>query len=158
VAIGRSHIAVLVATLLLMIGLHALLRYTRIGKALRAVAEDHVAAALLGVPVERTIATTFLLSGLLAGAAGVLTSLVYHTITPFIGLNILLKGMTAMIIGGLGNVYGAMFGGVVVGILETFTVNYLSSSYQDVVVFAAMILVLMFRPAGLFGVQTRDRV
>ncbi|MSQ72367.1 MAG: branched-chain amino acid ABC transporter permease [Betaproteobacteria bacterium] len=155
---GLSHIAILVVTLLIMVGLHALLRYTRIGKAMRAVAEDHVAASLLGVPVGRTIATTFLISGLLAGAAGILTSLVYHTITPFIGLNILLKGMTGMVIGGLGNVYGAMFGGVVVGILETLAVNYLSSIYQDVVVFAALILVLMFKPAGLFGVQIRDRV
>src|SRR5258708_3736565 len=74
-----------------------------------------------------------------------------------LGLNILLKGMTGMVIGGLGNVYGAMFGGVLVGVLEVLAVSYLSSSYQDVLVFAALIAVLMFKPAGFFGVQVRDR-
>jgi branched-chain amino acid transport system permease protein len=157
VLIGLSHLAILAVTVALMGGLHLLLRHTRLGKAMRAVAENHVTAALLGVPVERTIALTFLISGLLAGAAGLLTSLVYHTITPFIGLNILLKGMTGMVIGGLGNVYGAMVGGVLVGILEVLAVSYLSSAYQDVIVFAALIAVLMFKPAGIFGVQIRDR-
>ena len=157
VTVGLSHLVILGVTLALMVGLHVLLRHTRLGKAMRAVAENHVTAALLGVPVERTIAFTFLISGVLAGAAGVLTSLVYHTITPFIGLNILLKGMTGMVIGGLGNVYGAMFGGVLVGVLEVLAVSYLSSSYQDVLVFAALIAVLMFKPAGFFGVQVRDR-
>lgn len=157
VAVGFSHLIILGITVALMVGLHLLLRRTRLGKAMRAVAENHTTAALLGVPVERTIAFTFLISGVLAGAAGVLTSLVYHTITPFIGLNILLKGMTGMVIGGLGNVYGAMFGGLVVGILEVLAVGYLSSSYQDVLVFAALIAVLAFKPAGLFGVQVRDR-
>jgi branched-chain amino acid transport system permease protein len=157
VTVGLSHLIILGVTLALMVGLHVLLRHTRLGKAMRAVAENHVTAALLGVPVERTIAFTFLISGVLAGAAGVLTSLVYHTITPFIGLNILLKGMTGMVIGGLGNVYGAMFGGVLVGVLEVLAVSYLSSSYQDVLVFAALIAVLMFKPAGFFGVHVRDR-
>jgi len=157
ITVGLSHLVILGVTVALMVGLHVLLRHTRLGKAMRAVAENHVTAALLGVPVERTIAFTFLISGVLAGAAGALTSLVYHTITPFIGLNILLKGMTGMVIGGLGNVYGAMFGGVLVGVLEVLAVSYLSSSYQDVLVFAALIAVLMFKPAGFFGVQVRDR-
>ena len=157
IMVGLSHLVILGVTLALMVGLHVLLRHTRLGKAMRAVAENHVTAALLGVPVERTIAFTFLISGVLAGAAGSLTALVYHTITPFIGLNILLKGMTGMVIGGLGNVYGAMFGGVLVGVLEVLAVSYLSSSYQDVLVFAALIAVLMFKPAGFFGVQVRDR-
>jgi branched-chain amino acid transport system permease protein len=157
ISVGLSHLVILGVTVALMLGLHLLLKRTRLGKAMRAVAENHVTAALLGVPVERTIAFTFLISGILAGAAGALTSLVYHTITPFIGLNILLKGMTGMVIGGLGNVYGAMFGGVLVGILEVLAVGYLSSSYQDVLVFGALIAVLMFKPAGFFGIQVRDR-
>ena len=156
-SIGLSQLIVLGVTVALMIGLHLLLTRTRLGRAMRAVAENHVTASLLGVPVERTIAFTFLISGILAGAAGALTSLVYHTITPFVGLNILLKGMTGMVIGGLGNVYGAMFGGVLVGILEVLAVGYLTSSYQDVLVFAALIAVLMFKPAGFFGTQVRDR-
>jgi branched-chain amino acid transport system permease protein len=157
ISVGLSHLVILGVTVALMLGLHLLLKRTRLGKAMRAVAENHVTAALLGVPVERTIAYTFLISGILAGAAGALTSLVYHTITPFIGLNLLLKGMTGMVIGGLGNVYGAMFGGVLVGMLEVLAVGYLSSSYQDVLVFAALIAVLMFKPAGFFGIQVRDR-
>ena len=157
ISVGLSQLVVLGVTVALMIGLHLLLTRTRLGKAMRAVAENHVTAALLGVPVERTIAFTFLISGILAGAAGALTSLVYHTITPFIGLNILLKGMTGMVIGGLGNVYGAMFGGVLVGVLEVLAVGYLSSSYQDVLVFAVLIGVLMFKPAGFFGIHVRDR-
>lgn len=157
ITVGLSHLVILGVTVALMIGLHVLLTRTRLGKAMRAVAENHVTAALLGVPVERTIAFTFLISGVLAGAAGALTSLVYHTITPFIGLNILLKGMTGMVIGGLGNVYGAMVGGIVVGMLEVLAVGYLSSAYQDVIVFAALIAVLMFKPSGIFGVQVRER-
>lgn len=157
VVVGLSHLVILAVTIALMVALHLLLKYSRLGKAMRAVAENHVAASLLGVPVDRTIAWTFLISGVLAGAAGILTSLVYHTLTPFIGLNILLKGMTGMVIGGLGNVQGAMVGGLVVGLLEVFAVSYLSSSYQDVIVFAALIAVLMFKPAGLFGIQMRER-
>src|SRR5258708_3238878 len=127
------------------------------GSVALAIAPPIALRALLGLPVDRSIAFPFLSAGVLAGAAGSLTSLVYRTITPFIGLNILLKGMTGMVIGGLGNVYGAMFGGVLVGVLEVLAVSYLSSSYQDVLVFAALIAVLMFQPAGFFGVQVRDR-
>jgi branched-chain amino acid transport system permease protein len=155
--ISASALLIIVTTLVLMAGLHLVLKRTRLGSAIRAVAESFTTAALLGIPVERTIALTIVVSGLLAGAAGVLTSLVYHTVTPFIGLNLLLKGMTGMVLGGLGNVYGAMIGGLLVGILETLTVSYGSSSYQDIVVFATLILVLMFRPAGLLGTQIRER-
>ena len=123
----------------------------RIGKAIRTVAENFTTAALLGVNVERTIAITMVISGILAGVAAVLTSLAYTTITPFISLNLLLKGMTCMVIGGLGNVYGAMVGGLLVGVLESMTVGYWGATYQDVVVYGTMIAVLMFRPAGIFG-------
>jgi branched-chain amino acid transport system permease protein len=157
VTIGATHIVIIVTTLALMLGLHLLLTRTRLGKAMRAVSESNVIAALLGIPVERTIAVTLVISGVLAGAAGALTSLVYHTITPFIGLNLLLKGMTGMVLGGLGNVYGAMLGGLLVGLLETLVVSYWSSTYQDLVVFSVLILTLMFRPAGLLGSQIRER-
>ena len=99
VIVTASQILIIVTTFVLMIGLHFLLAYSRVGKAMRAVAESSIVAALLGIPVERTVATTLVISGALAGAAGALTSLVYHTITPFIGLNLLLKGMTAMVLG-----------------------------------------------------------
>ena len=157
VVITASQVVVIATTLLLMFALHLLLTRTRLGQAMRAVAENTVVASLLGIPVERTIAMTLVISGVSAGAAGALTSLVYHTITPFIGLNLLLKGMTGMVLGGLGNVYGAMLGGVAVGLIETLIVSYWSSTYQDVVVFGVLILTLMFRPAGLLGTHIRER-
>jgi branched-chain amino acid transport system permease protein len=157
VEITASQAVVIGTTLILMFALHLLLTRSRLGQAMRAVAEDTVVASLLGIPVERTIAMTLVISGVLAGAAGALTSLVYHTITPFIGLNLLLKGMTGMVLGGLGNVYGAMLGGVAVGLIETMIVSYWSSTYQDVVVFGVLILTLMFRPAGLLGTHIRER-
>ncbi|MFI5011644.1 MAG: branched-chain amino acid ABC transporter permease [Hyphomicrobiales bacterium] len=157
VTIAATHVVIILTTLALMIGLHLLLTRTRLGMAMRAVSESNTVAALLGIPVERTVASTLVISGALAGAAGALTSLVYHTITPFIGLNLLLKGMTGMVLGGLGNVYGAMLGGLLVGLLETLVVSYWSSTYQDLVVFSVLILTLMFRPAGLLGAQIRER-
>jgi branched-chain amino acid transport system permease protein len=157
VSIAETHVVIIVTTLVLMFGLHVLLTRTRLGMAMRAVAESNTIAALHGIPVERTVAATLVISGVFAGAAGVLTSLVYHTITPFIGLNLLLKGMTGMVLGGLGNVYGAMLGGLLVGLLETLVVGYGSSTYQDVVVFGVLILTLMLRPAGLLGSQIRER-
>jgi branched-chain amino acid transport system permease protein len=157
VTIAATHIVIIATTIVLMLALHLLLTRMRLGQAMRAVAESTTVAALLGIPVERTIAATLVISGLLAGAAGALTSLVYHTITPFIGLNLLLKGMTGMVLGGLGNVYGAMLGGVLVGLIETLVVSYWSSTYQDLVVFGVLILTLMFRPAGLLGAQIRER-
>lgn len=157
VSISASQILIVAVTLVIMFALHLLLVRTRIGKAIRAVAESMTTASLLGVNVERTIAITLIISGILAGIAAVLTSFAYTTITPFIGLNLLLKGMTGMIIGGLGNVYGAMVGGIIVGLLETFTVGYWSATYQDVVVYGVMIAVLMFRPSGMFGAKIRKR-
>ncbi len=157
VTIAETHVVIIVTTLVLMFGLHLLLTRTRLGMAMRAVAESNTIAALLGIPVERTVAATLVISGVLAGAAGELTSLVYHTVTPFVGLNLLLKGMTGMVLGGLGNVYGAMLGGLLVGLLETLVVGYGSSTYQDVVVFGVLILTLMLRPAGLLGSQIRER-
>lgn len=157
VTVGASQILIIAVALAMMVALHLLLVRTRIGKAIRAVAESASTAALLGVNVERTIAVTLIISGVLAGIAAVLTSFAYTTITPFIGLNLLLKGMTGMIIGGLGNVYGAMVGGIIVGLLETFTVGYWNATYQDVVIYGVMIAVLMFRPAGIFGAKIRKR-
>jgi branched-chain amino acid transport system permease protein len=157
VTVSASQILIIAVALAMMVALHLLLVRTRVGKAIRAVAESMTTAALLGVNVERVIATTLVISGVLAGIAAVLTSFAYTTITPFIGLNLLLKGMTGMIIGGLGNVYGAMVGGIVVGLLETFTVGYWDATFQDVVVYGVMIAVLMFRPAGIFGARIRKR-
>ncbi len=157
VTVTLTHILIILVTLAIMLALHLLLTRARIGKAIRTVAENFTTAALLGVNVERTIAITMVISGILAGVAAVLTSLAYTTITPFISLNLLLKGMTCMVIGGLGNVYGAMVGGLLVGVLESMTVGYWGATYQDVVVYGTMIAVLMFRPAGIFGTVIKKR-
>lgn len=157
VMVSLTHIVIFSITALIMVGIHLFLKRTRTGRALRAVAENYTVASLLGVHVERVIAITLIISGLLAGVTGVLTSFVYHTITPFIGLNLLNKGMTGMVLGGLGNVYGAMIGGVIVGFLETMTVGYWSATYQDALVFMTLVGVLMFRPSGIFGVRIQER-
>jgi branched-chain amino acid transport system permease protein len=157
ITVSLSHLVIILTASLIMIAMHLFLKRTRTGKAIRAVAESYSTASLLGIHVEKIIAITVIISGFLAGATGVLTSFAYHTITPFIGFNLLIKGLTGMVLGGMGNVYGAMIGGVIVGFLETMAVNYWSAIYQDALVFAALMAVLMFRPAGLLGVRIQER-
>lgn len=157
ITVSLSHLVIILTASLIMIAMHLFLKRTRTGKAIRTVAESYSTASLLGIHVEKIIAITVIISGFLAGATGVLTSFAYHTITPFIGFNLLIKGLTGMVLGGMGNVYGAMIGGVIVGFLETMAVNYWSAIYQDALVFAALMAVLMFRPAGLLGVRIQER-
>jgi len=124
---------------------------------MRALAENRTTAMLMGVNVERMIQGTFLVAGILAGAAGVLLTSVYNTVTPFVGLNLSVKGITAITIGGMGNTYGAIVAGLLIGVLETLTVAYGSASYRDALVFALLVLILMVRPQGLLGVRFPER-
>jgi branched-chain amino acid transport system permease protein len=93
---------------------------------------------------------------MLAGIAGILIGLAFHALTPYMGINVLLKAMTVMILGGLGNAIGAMVGGLIIGLIETFTVGYWSASYRDALVFVILILVLIFKPSGLFGTRQHE--
>ncbi|HTD79180.1 MAG TPA: branched-chain amino acid ABC transporter permease [Chloroflexota bacterium] len=140
----------------LMAALSLTLTRTKLGLAMRAIAENPRTAALLGVPVEEVIIFTFVVSGALAGASGVLTGMVFHTINPFMGFNATLKGMTIMVLGGLGNVPGAMLAGLGIGLIETLSVAYGSATFRDALVFGLLIAALVFRPQGLLGTRIHE--
>lgn len=142
------------AALVLMLVLGIVIARTSFGRAVRAVSESPEVAELLGVNTRRVVALTFLTSGLLAGAAGMLVTMRTGSVGPFIGLSIGLKGLAVMVIGGLGNFRGAVVAGILLGLLEVMTVAYGPSSYTDMVVWVALVLFLLFRPTGLFGLNT----
>jgi branched-chain amino acid transport system permease protein len=144
---------------LMLVGLNYLVNATRVGKAIRAVAQDMPTASLMGINVNRIISLTFLVGGLLGGAAGVLYALKFTRIDPFIGFFPGLKAFTAAVLGGIGNMTGALLGGIILGLLETFAGSYMGvftmgaagSEYKDIFAFSILILVLIFRPQGLMG-------
>ena len=151
VTITSVQLLILGVALALMIALHLFVARTRLGMAMRATAESVVAARLLGIETSRIIVLTFAIASALGGAAGVLVGLSFNAISPFMGIDMGIKGLAIMLIGGLGNVQGAMVGGIVLGIVEVLSVAYLASSYRDAFAFAIMIAILLFRPQGLFG-------
>jgi branched-chain amino acid transport system permease protein len=144
-------------TLPLLLALMGFVRYTWMGKAIRAVAQDREAAAMMGVSVERVIATAFFLGGALAGAAGMMVGLYLNTGRYLMGFDIGLKAFTAAVLGGIGNLPGALLGGYAIGFLSAFSDQYISSSWTRAVVFAILILVLVFRPWGLLGQPPPER-
>jgi len=161
IALGISvkSIIVITAAVLMLVGLNYLVNATRIGKAIRAVAQDRQTASLMGINVNRIISLTFLVGGLLGGAAGVLYALKFTRIDAFVGFFPGLKAFTAAVLGGIGNITGALLGGIVLGMLETFAGSYLGvftmgaagSEYKDIFAFSILIIVLIFRPQGLMG-------
>ena len=157
--ISIKSIIVIVAAVLMLVGLNYLVNATKVGKAIRAVAQDRATASLMGIDVNRIISLTFLVGGLLGGAAGVLYALKFTRIDPFVGFFPGLKAFTAAVMGGIGNLTGALLGGIVLGMLETFAGSYMGvftmgaagTEYKDIFAFAILILVLIFRPQGLMG-------
>ncbi|GAC1441160.1 MAG: branched-chain amino acid ABC transporter permease [Vulcanimicrobiaceae bacterium] len=145
---------ILGVALALMLALAYVMRRTPLGRAVRAVAEDRVAAALLGIDLERTIALTFFIASALGGAAGILVGLQYDSVSLEMGARIELKGLAIVILGGMGSVTGAVIGAFVLGAVETLSVAYVSSSYRDAVAFGVMFLILVVRPSGLLGKRT----
>jgi branched-chain amino acid transport system permease protein len=154
-----KSIIVIVAAMLMLIGLNYLVNATKVGRAIRAVAQDRSTASLMGIDVNRIISLTFLIGGTLGGAAGVLYALKFTRIDPFVGFFPGLKAFTAAVLGGIGNLTGALLGGIVLGMLETFAGAYMSAftmgaagaEYKDIFAFSILILVLIFRPHGLMG-------
>ena len=138
-------------SVLLMLLMIWVLRRTRLGQALRAISESPKAAALLGIPVERLFHLTSFAAAALGGAAGILIGLSFDAISPFMGQPMLHKGIAAIILGGLGDVRGAVLGGLFLGAAEVFAVTFLSSEYRDALSFGLLFLVLLWRPQGLFG-------
>ncbi|HXH84620.1 MAG TPA: branched-chain amino acid ABC transporter permease [Candidatus Tectomicrobia bacterium] len=163
--ISVKSLVVIAAALLMLWGLHALVNRTKIGTAIRATAEDQAAASLMGIDVNRVISLTFLIGGAMGGAAGVLFGVQYGLINPYTGFIPGLKAFTAAVLGGIGNIPGAMIGGLVLGLLEAFAASYLSlltggafgAEYKDIFAFSMLILILIFRPKGLLGEVVRER-
>jgi branched-chain amino acid transport system permease protein len=163
--VSVKSLVVIVAALLMLWALHVLVNRTKIGTAIRAVAEDQTAASLMGINVNRIISLTFLIGGAMGGAAGVLFGVQYGLINPYTGFIPGLKAFTAAVLGGIGNIPGAMIGGLVLGLLEAFAASYLSlltggafgAEYKDIVAFSILILILIFRPKGLLGEIVRER-
>jgi branched-chain amino acid transport system permease protein len=163
--ISVKSLVVIAAALLVLWGLQVLVNRTKIGTAIRAVAEDQAAASLMGINVNRIISLTFLIGGAMGGAAGVLFGVQYGLINPYSGFIPGLKAFTAAVLGGIGNIPGAMMGGLVLGLLEAFAASYLSlltggafgAEYKDIFAFSILILILIFRPKGLLGEVVRER-
>ncbi len=142
----------------LMIGLQYLVFRTKFGIAMRAVSFDHRIAGLMGIPTDRIIAGTFMLSSALAAAAGILYAIKDTGVQPLMGLYVGLKAFVAAVIGGIGNVPGALVGALLLGLIEEFVVGYTASSWRDAVAFGFLILVLLFKPEGLFGRVVAEKV
>jgi branched-chain amino acid transport system permease protein len=164
--ISVKSILVVVASVAMLIALTLFVNRTKVGTAIRAVAEDQGTAGLMGINVGRMISLTFLIGGAMGGAAGALFGVQFGTINPYTGFIPGLKAFTAAVLGGIGNVPGAMVGGLVLGMLEAFAASYMSlltggafgAEYKDIFAFTVLILILMFRPRGLLGEVVREKL
>lgn len=156
--IGSTDAAILVVSLLAMLLLSVMVKWTRIGKAMRATAQDQKMALLVGVNVDRIISFTFVLGSGLAAIGGVLIASHVGQINVFIGFIAGIKAFTAAVLGGIGSIPGAVLGSYVLGLTESLTTGYVSSDYEDVFAFALLVLILIFRPNGLLGKASVDKV
>jgi branched-chain amino acid transport system permease protein len=145
------EILIWIVALALMGGLTYFVQYTKIGRAMRATAQDPDAARMMGVEVDRVVMTAFFLSGALAGACGLIFGLYYNLTKVDIGFAAGLRAFTAAVLGGIGNVPGAMLGGILIGLIESFSGQVVGTAWTDVVIFSMLVLVLVLRPAGLLG-------
>ena len=156
ISMGQLHVTavqvgIVVISFLLMAVLLAIMRRTQLGRALRAIAESPKAAYLLGINVEGLFYLTSFSAAALGGAAGVLVGLSFNAISPFMGQPMLHKGIAVIILGGMGDIRGAMFAGLFLGFAEVLTVAYISSDFRDAVGFGLLFLILLIRPSGMFG-------
>ena len=164
--IQTKSVIVIVVSVLMLWGLTYLVNRTKLGMAIRAVAQDLSTASLMGINPDLIISSTFLIGGALGGVAGVLFALIYTTINPYVGFLPGIKAFTAAVLGGIGNIPGAMLGGLVLGQLENFFGTYLpiltagnfGTEYKDVVAFLILIFILLFRPQGLLGQMVKEKV
>ena len=163
--ITEVQIAIVLVAMLVMAGLLLLVHRTRLGRAMRAVAENQTAASLMGVNINQVISTTFMLGSALAAIAGIMVSANYGVVHYYMGFMLGLKAFTAAVLGGIGNLRGAMLGGVLLGLIESLGAGYigaltggiLGSHYQDAFAFMVLISVLVFRPSGLLGERVSER-
>ena len=154
----KVQVLVIVAALLMLAGLYLYVEKTKAGRAIRAVAEDPEIAQLMGLSVDRTIVRVFAIGGALAGAAGFLFGLVFQNVHFLSGFLPGIKAFTAAVLGGIGNIPGAVLGGLIMGVSEVLVVGYVSSTYRDAIAFILLIVILLFRPAGLLGKHQAEKV
>ncbi len=155
---SSAELLIVLTTAVCMVGLNLLIKYTRMGKAMRATAQDKTMAMLVGVDVNRVISTTFVIGSALAAVGGVLIASHIGQINFFIGFIAGIKAFTAAVLGGIGSISGAAVGGLFLGLVESFATGYVSSDYEDVFAFVLLVLVLIFRPAGILGRATTQKV
>jgi len=157
VTISSVQLFILGVAIALMITLWLFIERTKLGRAMRAVAENHETAALLGVNVNRVVLITFIIGSGIAGIAGVLDGLKNSSVSPFMGLGAAVKGLIVMLLGGLGNVPGAMVAGLLLGMIEILSAAYIGTTERDFFSFLILILILLYRPTGLFGTRTAEQ-
>ena len=158
VFVPYARVLIIVVAVALMIALTLYIKHSRMGRASRACAQDMHMANLLGIDTNRVISFTFILGAVLAAVGGVLIALAVGKLNPFIGFIAGIKAFTAAVLGGIGSIPGAMLGGVVLGVAETFAAAYISSEYKDIVAFGLLVLILLFRPTGLLGKPEVEKV
>lgn len=157
VLIPSTQLIIFVAAIFLMLGLDLFIKRTRIGRGMRAVAENVETANILGVDSNLIISLTFFVSGALAGASGILFGLSFSIVSPFMGMEPGIKGIAAMILGGMGNIRGAIMGGLLIGIIEVLSVAYFGALTKDFAVYGALFLALILRPQGILGMIQAER-
>ncbi|MDE1547697.1 branched-chain amino acid ABC transporter permease [Jeotgalibaca caeni] len=158
VSISSQQITIILTTIFLMTALQLIVKYTKMGKAMRAVSTDLDAAQLMGINIDHVISFTFVLGSALAGAAGVLVGIYYNSIDPLMGVTPGLKAFVAAVFGGIGIIPGAMVGGYLIGIIETMVSALGGSMFKDAVVYLILILILIVKPSGIFGKNTKEKV
>lgn len=158
IEISNVTLLTIALSILFMVILEFIVRYTKTGKAMRAVSEDKGAAKLMGINVNKTISITFALGSALGAVGGILWSINYYQVEPLMGMMPGLKAFVAAVLGGIGIIPGAMLGGFLIGMVETFTRGYWSTTWADAVVFGLLIFVLLFKPSGILGKNTKEKV
>jgi len=156
--VSYAQVIVVVGAIVLMVALTLFVQRTQTGKAMRATAFDREAAAMMGIDVDRVIVVAFFIGSALAGAAGVFNGIAYQQVWPYMGFQAGLFAFTAAVVGGIGNLPGAVLGGLLIGLAESFATGYLSSTFQQAIVFALLIVVMLVRPSGLLGSAAVQKV
>ena len=155
---NSQQLVILISAIILMVTLSYIINSTKAGKAMRAVSFDADAARLMGINIDKVISMTFALGSALAAAGGVLVGVYYNSIDPLMGMMPGLKAFVAAVLGGIGIIPGAMMGGIILGVVEAMVSGFLSSTFRDAAAFGILILILLYKPAGLLGKNIREKV
>ena len=152
------QVLILIMTLIIMLVLTFIVTRTRLGKSMRAISQNQIAARLMGININRVITLTFFIGTTVAGISGLMVAIYYQRVDTLMGASVGLKSFAAAVLGGMGSLPGAAIGGLLIGLLETLFAAYISSGYRDIVAFVILILVLLIRPSGLMGKKSVDKV